>query len=51
MADRVRVQKQESPGTGGTQTSTFGPEPINPNEDGVDARALFLQKDTGVTLP
>ena len=45
MSDRVQVIKWESPASGGTQTDTV-PTEINPNEDGLDARSLFLQNDS-----
>jgi hypothetical protein len=45
MADRVQSIKWESPSGGGTQTDTV-PTEINPNEDGLDARSLFLQNDS-----
>jgi len=45
MTDRVQVVKWESPSKGGTQEDTV-PTEINPNEDGLDARALFIQNDT-----
>ena len=45
MTDRVQSIKWESPSGGGTQTDTV-PTEINPNEDGLDARSLFLQNDS-----
>lgn len=42
MADRVRPLGLECPQEGGTQT--YGaPTELNPNQDGVDCNALFLQ--------
>lgn len=46
MADRVQVLKQEWPTLGGSETD-FEPSPIEPNEDGLEARAYYVQKDTG----
>lgn len=45
MSDRVQVIKWESPASGGTQTDTV-PTEIDPNEDGLDARSLFLQNNS-----
>lgn len=45
MADRVQAIKWERPSHGGTQTDLM-PTEIDTNEDGLDARALFLQDDT-----
>jgi hypothetical protein len=44
MVDRVQVVKWESPSQGGTQEDTV-PTEIDPNEDGLDARGLFIQDD------
>ncbi len=47
MADRVRVTKHEYASVGGDPTDeTDFIDDIDPNEDGVDARSLFLQSDT-----
>jgi hypothetical protein len=45
MVDRVQVIKWESPSQGGTQEDTV-PSEINPNEDGLSARAYFVQDDS-----
>lgn len=45
MADRVQVIKWETIGGGGSQEDSF-PSAINPNEDGIEARELFIQNDT-----
>lgn len=45
MADRCAPIKWESPSKGGTQTDTV-PTEIDPNEDGLNARSLFLQNDS-----
>ena len=45
MADRVRPLKLESPASGGTQTDEW-PTGIDPNEDHVDARGVFLQNNS-----
>jgi len=42
MVDRVQALVWESPGKGGTQNEIV-PKEINPNEDALDARGLFLQ--------
>lgn len=42
MVDRVQALVWESPGKGGTQDEIV-PKEINPNEDALDARGLFLQ--------
>ena len=45
MADRTRPLKIETPTEGGSQTDGF-PTEVNPNQDGVDANAYFLQNAT-----
>ena len=45
MTDRVQAVKWESTSEGGTQNDEV-PSEINPNEDGLDARSLFLQDDS-----
>lgn len=45
MVDRVQALVWESPGKGGTQNEMV-PKEIDPNEDALDARGLFLQDDT-----
>ena len=45
MADRVQAVKWESPSQGGTQEDMV-PTELDVNEDGLDARALFLQNDS-----
>ena len=45
MADRCQAVKWESPAGGGTQTDMV-PTEINSNEDGLDARAVYLQNDS-----
>lgn len=45
MADRVQAVKWESPSQGGTQEDMV-PTELNVNEDGLDARAYFLQNDS-----
>jgi len=44
LADRVQAIKWESPSHGGTQTD-ITPTEIDPNEDGLDSRAVFFQDD------
>ena len=47
MADRIRVQKREYASKGGDASDeTDFIDEIDPNEDGVDARSLFLQNDS-----
>jgi len=46
LVDRVQVIKWESVGAGGSQNN-ITPTEINPNEDGLEARSYFLQKDSG----
>lgn len=46
MADRCVPIKQERPDLGGTESDTFD-TPLDPNEDGLEMREVFLQKDTG----
>lgn len=47
MADRVRVQKREYGSKGGDPADdTPFIDEIDPNEDGVDCRSVFLQNDT-----
>jgi len=43
--DRVQVVKWESPAGGGSQEDTV-PTEINPNEDALDAKGLFIQDDS-----
>jgi len=43
--DRVQVIKWESPAGGGTQTDE-SPTEINPQEDAVDARGIYVQNET-----
>lgn len=43
--DRVQVIKWESVGGGGTQTDE-SPTEINPNEDALDSRGLYIQDET-----
>lgn len=45
MVDRVQAVKWESPGQGGTQEDMV-PTEIDVNEDGLDARGLFIQDDS-----
>ena len=45
MVDRVQVQKWESVGGGGTDDEPL-PGQINPNEDGLDCRSVFIQNDS-----
>lgn len=42
--DRVKPLKLESADSGGTQLDEF-PSSLDPNEDGVDCRRVFLQDD------
>lgn len=44
MVDRIQVIKWERPGGGGTENPDF-PTEIEPNEDALDARGLFIQND------
>ena len=44
--DRVQLLKNEAPSDGGTEEH-FAPAQLNPNEDGIDIRGLFLQWLTG----
>lgn len=44
MTDRCQAQKWESSDKGGTDDDPL-PSEINPNQDGLDARALFVQSD------
>lgn len=47
MADRIRVQKREYASKGGDLADeTDFIDEINPNDDGVDCRSVFLQNDT-----
>ena len=43
--DRVQAIKWESPSGGGTQTDE-SPTEINPNQDALDAKGLYIQDDT-----
>lgn len=45
MVDRVQAHKWESSDQGGTDDDPL-PSEIDPNEDGLDQRAAFLQNDT-----
>lgn len=45
MADRVQSVKWESPSKGGTQED-ITPTEIDPNEDGLDSRAVYIQNDS-----
>lgn len=45
MADRVRALVLEQPGTGGQQLD-YNPVEVDPREDGLDARAFFVQNGT-----
>jgi hypothetical protein len=42
--DRVRLVKNESPSTGGTQDDEGFPAQLRPNQDAPSVRGLFLQK-------
>lgn len=42
--DRVRLIKNESPSTGGTQDDIGFPSQLNPNQDAPSIRGFFLQK-------
>jgi hypothetical protein len=42
--DRVRLLKNESPTTGGTQDDVGFPSQLNPNQDGISVQGIFLQK-------
>jgi len=44
LADRVQAIKWESPSKGGTEFDTV-PTEINPNEDSLDCRGIFVQDD------
>lgn len=47
MADRVRVQKREYASAGGDGADDVSYiDDIDPNEDGVDSRSVFLQNDS-----
>lgn len=43
--DRVQAIKWESPSRGGTQTDE-SPTEINPNQDALDSKGLYIQDDT-----
>lgn len=45
MVDRVQAHKWESSGHGGTDDDPL-PSEIEPNSDGLDARASFYQSDS-----
>lgn len=45
MADKVQVVKWESVGKGGTQEDQV-PTEIDPNEDSLDARGVYVQNDS-----
>lgn len=49
--DRVRLLKNESPSTGGTQDDAGFPSQLRPNQDAPSVRGLFLQKYDGGTTP
>jgi len=44
--DKVQAIKWESPAGGGTEDSPY-PSEIDPNKDALDARGIYLQKDSG----
>jgi hypothetical protein len=49
MSDRVQVLKTESTAGGGSDADAGpygGPQPIDPNEDNVEARGYYLQDDS-----
>jgi hypothetical protein len=45
MADRVQAIKWEEPAGGGSELDLV-PSELEPNEDGLDARAYHIQNDT-----
>lgn len=47
MADRTRPLKLETPAESGSSTDLY-PTEVNPNQDGVDCNALFLQSTSSV---